>query len=116
MVTLCRGEDIWEIWKKKLCNRMQRTTGQPDVIRNHIFRCIAIELCIQDAVNTAILSVDLAESSHSCNDGNITLSDVIADDTGANGGPDGDGGGIPQLLIFTSIMVAIRRAMKRTKR
>jgi hypothetical protein len=41
--------------------------------------------------------VETVESSQSCDDGNNALSDVIADGAGANGAPDGDGGGIPPV-------------------
>jgi hypothetical protein len=72
---------------------MQRPTGQPGAIHDRIFCCIVIECPIQDVANTAILGMDLAESSHSCNNGNSILSDVIADGAGANSGPDGDSRG-----------------------
>ncbi len=76
---------------------MQRPTGQPGAIRNRIFRCIAIEHRIQDSGNAAIFGVDLAESSHCYDDGDSALSNIIANDTGANGSPDGDGGGGPPV-------------------
>ncbi len=47
--------------------------------------------------NLAILGVVLVEASHSCNDSNSILSDVIVDGAGANGGPDDDGRGGPSV-------------------
>jgi hypothetical protein len=49
--TLCRGEDLQENWNKKLCNCMQKPTGKPGALQDHIFRCIDIERCIQAEAN-----------------------------------------------------------------
>jgi hypothetical protein len=35
--TLCRGEDLWDNWNRKLCNRMQKPTGKPGALSDHIF-------------------------------------------------------------------------------
>jgi hypothetical protein len=76
---------------------MQRPTGQPGAIGICIFRCIDIECRIQDVANVAILGVDSAESSHSCNNSNRFLSNVVVDGAGDNGGPNCDGGGGPPV-------------------
>jgi len=68
-VTLRRGEDLRDNWNRKLWNRMQKPTGKPGVLSDHIYRCIAIERRIPDEANVAILGVDLAESGHSQGDG-----------------------------------------------
>ena len=57
---LCRGEDLRDNWNKKLCNRMIKPTGKPGLIRDRIFRCIAIERHIMEKANAAILGVDSA--------------------------------------------------------
>ncbi len=88
--TLHRGEDLWDNWTRKLCDRMQKLTGKPGALSDRILRCIEIEHCIQDEANVAILGVDSAESGHSRNDGNSALSDVVADDAFDNVGNDGD--------------------------
>ncbi len=49
------GEDLWDNWNKKLCNRMQKPTGKPGVNTDRIFRCIEIERRIQDDAVAAIL-------------------------------------------------------------
>jgi hypothetical protein len=72
-VTLCRGEDLRDNWNRKLCNCMQKPMGKPGALSNRIFRCMEIEHCIQDEANAAILGVDCAESSHSCNNGYSAL-------------------------------------------
>jgi hypothetical protein len=95
--TLYQGDDVQDYWNKNPSNSMQRPTGQPGAVRNCTFCCIEIEHRIQDVANLAILGVDLAESSHSHNDGDSVLSKVIADGTGANCGPDGDGRGGPPV-------------------
>jgi hypothetical protein len=88
--TLCRAEDLWDNWNRKLCNRMQKLTGKPSAISDRILQCIEIERCIQDKANAAILGVDSAESGHSCNDGDSALSDVGVDDALDDVGYDGD--------------------------
>ena len=65
---------------------MQKPTGKPGALTDHIFRCIAIEHCIQDAANAAILGVDSAESSHACDDG----SDDSLLDNNVAAGSDGE--------------------------
>ena len=45
-----------------------------------IYRCMEIERCIQDEANAVILGADSAESSHSCDNGDSALSEVLADD------------------------------------
>ncbi len=68
---------------------MQKLTGNPSALQNHIFQCIDIENFIQAETNTAILGVDLAESSHSCNDGSSNYPDVIKEEgVGANDAAD----------------------------
>ncbi len=73
--TLCQGEDLRDIWNKKLCNHMQKPTGKPGALTDHIFRCLAIERRIQDKANAAILGANLAKSSHGRDDGSSLLSD-----------------------------------------
>jgi hypothetical protein len=64
---------------------MQKPTGKPSVHQDRIFQCIDIKHCIQTEANAAILSVDLAESSHSRDDGSKNYSDVIEEEVvGAN--------------------------------
>ena len=89
-VNFCWGEDLWDNWNRKLCNRMQKPTGKPGVLSDRIYRCIAIECCIQDEANAAILGADSAESGHSHNDGVSALSEVVADNTFDDVGNDGD--------------------------
>ena len=68
---------------------MQKPTGKPSALQDRIFRCIDIKHCIQTEANTTILGVDLAESSHSCNDGSSNYSDVIEEEgVGANDAAD----------------------------
>ena len=55
---LRRGEDLWDNWPKKLCNRMQKPTGKPGENTDRIFRCIAIERRIQDEAAAAILGAE----------------------------------------------------------
>jgi hypothetical protein len=88
--TLCRAEDLQDNWNRKLCNRMQKPTGKPSAISNHILQCIEIERHIQDKANVAILGVDSTESSHSRNDGDSALSDVGVDDALDDVGNDRD--------------------------
>jgi hypothetical protein len=78
--TLCRGEDLRDNWNRKLCNRMQKPTGKPDVLSDCIYRCIAIvKHCIQDEANASILGADWAESGHSHDNGDSALSEVVVD-------------------------------------
>jgi len=79
--TLCRGEDLRDNWNRKLCNCMQKPTGKPGVLTDHIYRCIEIERCIQDEANVAILGADSAESGQSRDDGDSALSEVVANNT-----------------------------------
>jgi hypothetical protein len=88
--TLRRGEDLWDIWNRKLCIRMQKPMGKPGVASDCIFQCMAIERCIQDEANVAILGADSAESGHSCNNGDSALLDVVANDAFDDVGDDGD--------------------------
>jgi hypothetical protein len=88
--TLRRGENLWDNWNRKLCNRMQKPTGKPGATSDRIFQCMAIEHRIQDEANASILGADSAESSHFRDDGNSALSDVVADDAYDDVGDDGD--------------------------
>jgi hypothetical protein len=88
--TLCRGKDLRDNWNRKLCNRMQNPTGKPGVLSDPIFRCMAIEHRIQDEANVASLGADSAESGHSRDDSDSTLSDVVADNAFDDVGDDGD--------------------------
>jgi hypothetical protein len=87
--TLCRGEDLWDNWTRKPCNRMQKPTGKPGAVSNRIFQCMEIERHIQEA-NRAILGVDSVESGHSRNDGSSTLLDIVAGDGFNDVRDDGD--------------------------
>ncbi len=71
--TLHRGEDLWDNWNRKLCNRMQKPMGKPGATSDRIFRCMAIERPIQDEAKAAILGADSVESSHSRDDGNSAV-------------------------------------------
>ena len=51
---------------------------------------MAIEHCIQDEANAAILGADSAESGHSRDGGDSALSEVVADDAFNDVGDDGD--------------------------
>jgi len=88
--TLCQGEDLWDNWNRKLCNRMQKPTGKPGVLSDRIYRCIAIECRIQDEANAAMLGTDSAESGHSGDDGDSALSEVVAENSFNYVGNDGD--------------------------
>ena len=88
--TLCWGEDLWDNWNQKLCNRMQKPIGKTGVLSDRIFRCIEIERHIQDEANAAILGSDLAESSHSGDDGDSALLEGIAENLFDYVGNDGD--------------------------
>ncbi len=88
--TLHRGEDLWDNQNRKLCNRMQKPTGKPVAASDRIFRCMAIERCIQDETNATILGADSAESGHSRDNGNSALLDVVADDAFNDVGDDCD--------------------------
>ncbi len=35
--TLRQGEGLWDNWNRKLCNCMQKPTGKPGALSNHIF-------------------------------------------------------------------------------
>jgi len=59
---------------------MQKPTGKPSENTDHIFRCIAIERCIQDEAAAAVLGTESAESAHSRDNGESSLSDVAAED------------------------------------
>jgi hypothetical protein len=59
---------------------MQKPTGKPGVLQDRIFQCIDIECRMQAEANAAILGVDLAESSHSHDDGSSNYSDVIEEE------------------------------------
>ena len=89
-VNFCWGEDLWDNWNRKLCNRMQKPTGKPGVLSDRIYRCIAIECRIQDEANAAILGTDSAESGHSGDDGDSALSEVVAENSFNYVGNDGD--------------------------
>jgi len=73
---LHRGEDLWDNWNRKLCNRMQKPTGKPTVNTDRIFRFIAIERRIQDKAAAANLGAESAEFAHSRADGESAFSDV----------------------------------------
>jgi hypothetical protein len=91
--TLCHGEDLRDNWIKKLCNRMQKPSGEPGKHCDRILHCIEIKHCIMDAARVAMLGVASAESGHSCNDNSSIVSSIVADsdvDAAADGGIGGD--------------------------
>ena len=88
--THCQGEDLCDNWNKKLCNHMQQPTGMPGALTNRIFCCLVIECRIQDEAKVAILGVNLAESSHGCDDGLSLLLDKDNIPVAAGGEDGGD--------------------------
>ena len=89
-VTLCRGEDLWDNWNRKLCKRMQKPTCEPGVLSDRIYWCMEIEHHIQDEANVAILGADLAESGHSRNNDGSAFLEVLEDIAFGDVGNDGD--------------------------
>jgi hypothetical protein len=55
---------------------MQKPTDKQGALTDHIFCCIAIEHCIQDEANVAILGTNSMGSNHSCDDGLSALLEI----------------------------------------
>ena len=102
---LCRGEDVHDNWVKRLCKNMKKPTGKPGDLLDRHYHCLAIERRIQDRANTAILGINLAESSHRGDDGSkdSNVDDDVTNDAYNDAPEVDDVSGPPADIQFSPI-------------